>query len=173
MRVWLAEHRTTIERLVVRVAWFGVLWLVLVEGDLHHPILAITVVLGAAAMGVRTGIGVGWRLSGRGLLRFIPFFIRASFVGALDVAGRAFRGRRALDPELLTTRLRLPIDGPSRVFFADVLCLIPGTLCVGLQGKDVTIHVIDRRQDQAERTAELERRVADLFGVTLEARGDP
>jgi multicomponent Na+:H+ antiporter subunit E len=165
----LAQARPTLQRFAVRVVWFGALWLVLVEGELHHPSIALLAIAGAAAMGVRTGIGSGWRLSARGLLRFIPYFVRVSFSGALDVALRAFRRHRALDPELLHHRARIPIDRPAFVFFADVMNLIPGTLCAGIDGREVTIHVIDRGRNPAERVTELEERVAALFGEPLEA----
>lgn len=172
MRDRLARARSTLERFAVRrfavrALAFAALWLVLVEGELHHPTLAILSIGGAAAMGVKTGIGSGWRLSARGLLRFIPYFIRISLAGAFDVARRAFRGHRALDPELVHHRLRIPEGRPAYVFFADITSLIPGTLCAGVDGQELTIHAIDRGQNPAELLDELEERVAALFGEPL------
>lgn len=167
-----ARHRVVIKRFAARLAAFAILWLVLVEGELHHPGLAALTVVGATAVAVRTGLGVGWQLSARGLARFIPYFVHVSLTSAWDVARRTIRGRSALDPALIHYRTRLH-DGPAMVFFIDVMCLIPGTLCAGVRGKDITVHVIDRSQDPIEVVASLERRVAALFGQTLRPESGP
>lgn len=163
----LTRHRTTMKRFAVRIVAFASLWLVLVEGDLHHLGLAALAIGGAAAMGVKAGVGIGWRLSARGLVRFVPYFVHVSLTSAWDVAKRTVVGRRALDPALIHYRLRLPADGPALTFFAYVTSLIPGTLCAGIDGQDITIHAIDRSQDPTKAIALLERRVAALFGRAL------
>lgn len=159
--------------MVWRTLAFAALWLVLTGGDLHHPTLAILAVLGAVVVGESTGFGKGWRISALGLLRFIPFFVAVSFKGGLDVAARAFRSRRAIDPDLFHYRLRVPPDSAARTVFAMTLNLIPGTLCAEIEGRNVTVHVIDRKKNAAEVAALLEERVAALFGCALQEEASP
>jgi multicomponent Na+:H+ antiporter subunit E len=161
-----AEHGATLRRFLVRAAYFTALWLVLVEGDLRHPsIAAITIVAASlTAVTVRGGQERDTlpRVSISGLLPFIPYFLKASFSGGLDVARRAFR-RDSIDPTFIEHRLRLPADGPALMFYANVMNLLPGTLCAEIDGADLTIQVIDRGDDPRARLGELERRVAALF----------
>ena len=153
------------------------------------PAFALALVLAALWFGLSGG--VGWlfgagavlaavalselvaplprvRLSVPGLLRFIAFFIRGSLAGGTDVARRALSPRRPLDVVRHQHRFGLP-PGAPRAVFAGVVTLLPGTLSVHLDGAVLLVHSI--AGEPAATLAELERRVAALFGLDGDAAG--
>lgn len=145
------------------VAQIG-LWLVLNEGD------ASSLIVGAPAALVGTLL---WRaipptppaqLSLSGLLRFLPYFLREGFAGGWDVARRALGPQIRLKPGFISYDVALPYGWP-RVVFLDVLTLLPGTLSADLDGERVSLHVVDLDATSQAQIAELERRVAQLFGL--------
>jgi multicomponent Na+:H+ antiporter subunit E len=67
--------------------------------------------------------------------------------------------------------VRLPAGG-SRVALANTISMLPGTLSADLEGDQLVIHALDTRQDLASTVADIEARIATVFGVTLEAIQD-
>ena len=63
-------------------------------------------------------------------------------------------------------RTRLP-GTVSRVMFASVISLIPGTLAADLRGDRLTVHLLDGRTDYEADLRRVERVVASLFGIEL------
>jgi multicomponent Na+:H+ antiporter subunit E len=109
-------------------------------------------------------------LSPGGSLRFLPFFVIESFRGGIDVARRVLGPRLDVEPGLIDYRLRLTLQ-PARVFFTNLVSLLPGTLSADLAGASVRIHVLDRRVDAVAELERLEQRVAALFREPLRDRG--
>jgi multicomponent Na+:H+ antiporter subunit E len=54
-----------------------------------------------------------------------------------------------------------------RVFFSNVISLLPGSLGAGFEGDCLKVHWIDQEQPILERLRKEEERVATLFGITL------
>jgi multicomponent Na+:H+ antiporter subunit E len=100
------------------------------------------------------------------MLRFIPWFLLQSVLGGLDVALRAFRGPRVLNPSLIEypTRIRGPV---IRVIFANTVSLMPGTLTARFHGDHLTVHVLDDAPNVTARLTEVEARVGRAFGEDL------
>jgi multicomponent Na+:H+ antiporter subunit E len=111
------------------------------------------------------------RVSIPGALRFLIFFVAESFKGGIDVAARVVGPKVRVEPGFFDYRLAL--DRPAaRVFFADMVSLLPGTLSADLDGQIVTVHALDCTLDPAPELARLEQRVAGFFGETLTARAE-
>ncbi|HSJ47834.1 MAG TPA: Na+/H+ antiporter subunit E [Gammaproteobacteria bacterium] len=152
--------------LLPRILMFTLLWWVITEGAggwaLGLPVIALAV-------------GSSYLLQPRrqlhlrplGVLRFTGFFLVQSLRAGLDVALRALRPHMQLAPALLEYRLQLPA-GPARVFLADTMSLLPGTLSTELRGDCLCLHVLDARQSIEADLRHVEVRVADLFGLTLQ-----
>ena len=104
------------------------------------------------------------------LLGFIPFFLRHSLSGGIDVARRVFDPALPISPGLVVYRLRLSSE-PSQVFLANVISLLPGTLSVGLEHNVLTIHVLDRKKTIESELSDIEQRVARLFRTHLKLPG--
>lgn len=150
-----------------RLVQFGALWLLLVDLDLHSPIIAAASILAAvaASFALWPAQRPRWRVAG--LLRFIPHFLRSSLAGGFDVARRVFLPSMPIAPAFTTFPLRLATDTAAATFFVDVVSLLPGTLCADLDGGAITLHVIDRERDNHAQLRELEERIAAMFGAQL------
>lgn len=103
-----------------------------------------------------------------GLVKFIPFFLWHSLLGGFDVAKRAFSPKVIISPAILNYRWRLPL-GLSRVFMANIVSLLPGTLSVELDKEYLQIHVLDDSIDFDAELILVENKVAELFKLNLSA----
>lgn len=164
-RPWRARQ------VLLRAGLFALLWWVLVEGRIYGLALAV-VVIGAAALTSLSLVPPGsWRLSAAGLARFLPYFLRQSLLGGTDVARRALHPRLPLRPGFFDYPLRLP-EGPVRVFLANTVSLLPGTLSAELREDHLRVHLLDAGVPVHGRLGELEERVARLFALELTRAGE-
>lgn len=150
------------------------LWWMLTGGDVSTWVVGVPVVCGAAAAGAALATSHGWRVSAGGLLAFVPYFAWRSLAGGADVAVRALLPSLPIAPSVERYPMRLPAEGPARVFFANTINLLPGTASVDLEADAVIVHLLrDPTQTRADLRT-LEAKVAALFGLTLgpERRGD-
>ena len=108
------------------------------------------------------------RFSVPGLIRFLPFFFYNSVAGGLDIARRALAPGLPLDLHDAYYELRLP-PGQARTVFVATVSLLPGTLSRDLDGDTLRVHSI--AGDPASGLEQLERRIADLFGLELTEAG--
>lgn len=146
--------------LVKRALLFALIWWLLTEGRTDAWGMGGLLVLVGAALSLSLAPPVGWSL--RGLLRFVPFFVRYSLVGGIDVAKRAFSPAMPLQPAMIEYPLALTLP-QSRLFMAAVISLLPGTLCADVQEDKLWVHVLDRGNAIEDELKALERRVARLF----------
>jgi multicomponent Na+:H+ antiporter subunit E len=90
--------------------------------------------------------------------------------GSVDVAWRALHPRLPISPSLEEYALHLPSEGPARVFFANIVSLLPGTLSTELRNGSMMIHVLSTEPvDAVTELRRLERKVGALFGLELPA----
>ena len=149
-----------------RLILFAVLWLVIAGSDPASWIIGAPVVLMATIYGERLAIPPRRGLSPVAVLAFLPYFLWQSLLGGLDVAKRVLRPRLDIAPGFLRYPVRLS-DPDARVFFLDSISLLPGTLSADMRGGIIEVHALDASIDFAPELADLERRVATLFGETL------
>jgi multicomponent Na+:H+ antiporter subunit E len=97
---------------------------------------------------------------------FVPLFVWRPLVGSCDVAWRALDGRMPIDPVLYDYALRLPVGGPARVFFANCINLLPGTLTASWNDDMLRVHVLTSDPQAMSELRKLERQIALLFGHT-------
>ena len=153
-------------RLVFRTVLFALLWWILTEGAVNSWLVGAPVVLFAVLVSGVLLPGVSWSLSG--LVRFVPFFLWRSLYGGVDVARRALHPRLPISPGLLDYRWRLP-PGLPRVFMANTVSLLPGTLSAELDDVYLHVHVLDETGAFTSELQVVEERVARLFGLSLGA----
>ncbi len=150
----------------LRVAVLGFIWWGLNPGVIQSWIIGAPSVLLAAWVGQRLSARSFWHISVPGLLRFLPFFLSASFRGGIDVAWRSVHPRLPIDPRLVPHRSRLP-EGTSLRFLIVVISLLPGTLVADAEGTTIKLHVLTDSPGLLQGVMETEKHVAGLFGVTL------
>ena len=153
-------------RIAARAAIGIFLWWSLTEGDLSKWWIGALVIAAATAASLALQPVIGWRPVG--LIRLLPFFLRQSILGGVDVARRALHPRLPLDPVFLECHLRLPA-GPARVLLANTMSLLPGTVSVELREDRLRLHVLDQAMPAVATLRALEERIAALFGLELEA----
>ncbi len=103
-------------------------------------------------------------------LRFVPFFLLRSLLGGADVAWRAFHPGLPIVPDLIQYPLRLP-PGLPRVFMANTVSLLPGTLSAALDRNVLKVHVLDSRKGVLAELEAVEQSVARMFGISLTLSG--
>ena len=153
-------------RLGFRTVLFALLWWILTEGAMYSWLVGVPVVLFAALASGALLPGTSWSL--HGILRFVPFFLWHSLRGGVDVAGRALHPRLPISPGLLKHQWRLP-TGLPRVFMANTVSLLPGTLSAELDEEFLQVHVLDLSGAFESELAVIEVRVARMFGLNLVA----
>ena len=152
--------------LAFRVVIFALLWWILTEGAPNSWLIGAPVVLLAVLASEVLLPGISWSLPGA--IRFVPFFLWHSLHGGVDVARRALHPRLPISPELFDYRWRLP-PGLPRVFMANTVSLLPGTLSAELDEEYLRVHVLDQTGTFVTGLAVVEARVARLFGLSLVA----
>lgn len=149
-------------RLLMRISVYGILWVVLTGGRLESWILGVPAVLLAVWVSGGDRRFRSGRFSIPGGLRFMGFFLKASLVSGFDVVRRALHPRLPLDPDLIVYRLSLTTEA-ARVFMADAVSLLPGTLSADLADDNLTVHVLDRNTPVRADLQALEKRVAAML----------
>jgi len=149
---------------LLRFVLFALIWWILTDGAMDSWPIGLPAVLLATLLSVMLMPALSWSL--RGILRFIPYFLWYSMRGGVDVARRAMHPRLPISPGLFDYRFRLP-PGLSRVFMANIVSLLPGTLSVELGEEILHVHVLDEAGAINEELHMLENRLADLFGIEL------
>lgn len=157
---------------VVRAAalrWLSLalLWWALAEGSLYGwpyglVIVSLTTAVSLSLVRPRPGaVSVPRRVIG--LLQLVGYFARGSLLGGIDVAQRALRRPVDLTPGTFPCQLRIPVGLP-RIVVIDMMSLMPGTLCVALEGDLLWVHALDTSMPVTEQLAELEVRVGRVTG---------
>jgi multicomponent Na+:H+ antiporter subunit E len=146
-----------------------VLWWILAGGSWSAPLLAAAVIGAALVASFRLTPAISWHLSIRAIGRFIPYFLKQSLRGGLDVAHRALNPRLPIAPETIDFEVALPSNA-ARIFFCCVASLLPGTLGVTLPADGrMRIHVLDRTSFDAGTLLKLERLVQELFSARMQS----
>jgi multicomponent Na+:H+ antiporter subunit E len=156
---------------VGRFVLFVLLWWLLTDGRTDALLFGACVALAAAVVPLpmeRPGKVSRQPALLPTLLRLpllLPMFLWQSLHGGVDVSLRALRPRMPLAPAMIDYPLRLP-RGPAAVVMAGLVSLMPGTLAM-VEGGRLRVHVLDGSRRYDDELADLERRVARVFGVAL------
>ncbi len=147
-----------------RTALFALLWWILTDGARDSWLVGVPVVLSATLASLVLLPPFSWSLIG--IARFVPFFFWRSLYGGVDVARRALHPRLPISPDMYEHRWQLP-PGLPRVFMANTVSLLPGTLSAELDEEYLRIHVLYETSTFAQDLSVLEKYVAGVFGLAL------
>jgi len=149
-------------RRTIPVAAVAGLWWLLTDGDPASWLVGAPTVAAAAWVMHRTAVKAPGRISLLGSIRFLPYFILESVRGGVDVAWRTLGPRLRVRPGFLEYRsgLRRP---EARVFFANCVSLLPGTLAADLRGDLIHLHLLDHTSDVHSDLKRLERAVERIY----------
>ncbi|MFV8834113.1 Na+/H+ antiporter subunit E [Aquisalimonas sp.] len=151
----------------MRLAFYALIWLLLTRGDPGSwlwglPAIAVAALFNPFEPSHR------WRLSPAGLLRFSWLFLQLSVQGALDTAWRTLNPRQRLTPALVDYVWRLPPNG-GRIFLANIINLMPGTLCVRITDDAMTMHTIGDSRLAVANVSRLESVIAGMLQQQVDA----
>ncbi|WP_328986915.1 Na+/H+ antiporter subunit E [Thiorhodovibrio winogradskyi] len=123
-----------------------------------------------ARLGATWAVSTHWLiLDIRRLPAFLGFFLATSVRGGVDVSRRILTWPLAISPGFLTYRTALRHPG-ARIFFLDLISLLPGTLSADLEVPNrLVIHVLDLGAENYRELAQLELQVARLFRESIRA----
>lgn len=150
--------------LVSRGLCFSLIWWVLTDGATVSWWIGVPAVLLAlvASVALLAPTHFNWFE----FIRFLPFFLLRSLLGGTDVAWRAFHPGMPIAPDLIEYPLRLP-PGFSRVFMANTVSLLPGTMSTEIGRDYLKVHVLDGRKALIPELEAVEQGVARMFGISL------
>ena len=146
----------------------SVLWLLL-SGHWHNPLLiglgvasVILTLVVSFRMKVIDREGHPIHLALRGLL-YWPWLIKEIVVANIDVAKAILGLTDAIRPSLFTIKASQRSD-LGRTIYANSITLTPGTVTIGLDGDELTIHALTPAAREGLATGEMDRRVTDVEG---------
>ncbi len=151
--------------IILRTALFASLWWVL--GGALLSIVGVGSIILTVVASIMLLPPEEYHFSLTGLPGFLLFFLTQSVKGGTQVAIIALRPQIKLYPDIVEIPLRLADEG-ARVFLANTMNLLPGTLSVGLDGKRLHLHVLDQRQPMESNVREAEKHIARLLKVQLQ-----
>lgn len=149
-------------RYIPNASAFAALWWLLSGGAPNSWIVGVPTVSVTTWAAVRLQANSRWNFSLIGLLRLLPLFISESLRGGVDVATRTLAPKMRIAPGFITfdTQLR---KHQAQVFFANCICLLPGTLAADWQDERLTVHLLDNKQDPTPQLRRLERAVGLIY----------
>jgi len=143
-----------------RALVFALCWWAVTEGDNSAWTVGSVAVPAATFLSLRLRPPQPLRVIA--VLQFLPLFFWRSLAGGVDVARRALMPGLPLQPRLREFRTVLPA-GPPRVVFANVVSLLPGTLCADLRDDLLCLHILSDAADDEADLRRLERGIAAIF----------
>lgn len=151
---------------LVRITGFGLVWWIITDADLGSWLIGIPAVLLAswASLALAPNAADRPRLRLARVPEFVAFFLYESLRGGLDVAWRTLQPRLAVAPGFAEFDSGLPASAP-RLLMVNCVSLLPGTLSADLDGTRIRIHCLDSSADFVAELHDLERRIADLYGI--------
>ncbi len=142
-----------------------ILWLILVEGDRYNVWFGMAIAAGAALVSLLFIPKITFHPLA--LIGFVPFFLHKSIIGGIDVAKRAFDPRMPIDPGFAEFPLSISSER-GRVFIANTMSLLPGTVSVEVLERSLRLHLLDRTLPVHTTLQVLETHVASLLGEELD-----
>lgn len=138
------------------------LWWLLTGGSADSWLIGVPTIAFAIWAAHRLGVRAVKRVSLRGVVAFLPFFIWESVRGGVDVARRVLAPAPRLAPGFQDYVMRLS-HPQAQLLFVNTVSLLPGTLAAQWQGATVRIHALDVHTDFHNELTRLENAVAAFY----------
>lgn len=124
---------------LLSAALYALIWWALAGASVAGWLMGIPVVAVAVVHRIRRP-GPRVLHSPVGALRFTLFFLWRALVSGVDVARRVLHPSLPITPHFRRYRLRLPAGHGSAVLFANIINLLPGTLCISMVHGRLLLH---------------------------------
>lgn len=144
------------------------LWLLL-SGHWHNPLLnglGIASILVTLVVSMRMGVtdreGHPIHLALRGLL-YWPWLLKEIVVANIDVAKAILGLTDDIRPSVFIIKASQQTD-LGKTIYANSITLTPGTVTIGLDGNEMTIHALTPGAKKGLASGEMDRRVTSVEG---------
>jgi len=100
---------------------------------------------------------------GLSILKYVPWLLKEIVTSAMDVTKLVWGPKAKLAPALS----KIPVDqvpANKHVLFANSITLTPGTLCVDLDDKEVTVHALNKSSIDALHQGHMSEKINKLWG---------
>ena len=97
------------------------------------------------------------------ILAYLPWLTWAIVKSNLDVALRILRPSLPISPCMITVKASQTTD-VGKVIYANSITLTPGTVSVGLDADEITVHCLTREAAEDVETGAMDRRVVRVEG---------
>ena len=125
-------------------------------------ISCLTVVLIVRRMAIVDRESVPTEVSLRTLF-YVPWLFWEIVKANIDVARRILQPRLPIQPHVVHLRTGQRTE-LGRVIYANSITLTPGTVTIGVQGDELTIHALTHEAAESLKTGEMDRRVTSIEG---------
>jgi len=150
--------------IVTRTLVFFLIWWALTNGAIASLWIGVPAIIVAVIVSIRLlpATNFCWYQ----FLFFIPFFLKHSLQGGIDVAWRAFHPRMPISPDFIEYKMQLP-QGLPQMFLAITVNLLPGTLSVTIEDNVLKTHVLDNQSAYLSEITAVEHWVMRIFAIPL------
>ena len=153
----------------VTIGVLGTFWWIITAGSLASWLVGIPALASAVWVRSRLDNGANRKISIVGLIRFIPYFLYESLRGGVTVAARTLSPRVQIEPRFVHYHTALNCSS-ARVFFANCVSLLPGTLAADLSNDWLEVHVIGDESTALAELNKLEQAIARLYNCEPTSR---
>lgn len=98
-----------------------------------------------------------------GGISFWPWLMWEIIKANIDVARIILSPSLPISPSVFTTRASQS-DELGRVVYGNSITLTPGTVTIGMEGDELTVHALTRTSAAGVQTGDMDRRVSKLMG---------
>ena len=158
----MAPNFLFIRTLVFRATAFTVLWWALLGHQTESWIVGLPTIMAATLTSLALARSGHLTFSLAGALLVTPKLVYRALAGGVDVAKRVLTPSLPISPSLV--RLEMTLESSfGRWCYAHCVSLLPGTLAVDIDGREVIVHILaDETQAMAD-LAQLHRDLTRVF----------
>jgi len=144
----------------LRIAFFSIIWLVLVEGRLDSLWVGSVAIMASTYLSLR--LLPVFSINILALPPFLIFFLWRSLIGGIDVAKRVIGTRLNIAPDLIVYPCQFSNE-LAQTFFINTVNLLPGTLVISCEEGNLIIHVLDKNSNNEFELREIEKKIAKIL----------
>lgn len=148
--------------IVLHILIMAFFWWILTGHDYQSWFVGVPAVLLSLWVRMHMTQSESWCVDVFKIFPFLLYFLIQSVSSGVDVIKRAFHPKLPLKPAFIRYPLKLKTD-VSRVFFANVISLLPGTFSANFTDDTVEVHVLDESLPNERNLQALEVKIAEVF----------
>lgn len=151
-----------------KIIFFALFWVILngkdtdaVSWTIGIPFIVLATYI-TQQITLSTG-GSSSPLNIKAFIKFMPFFVKQSIIGGIETAQRALTPQGVIEPAFYSYDFRLLKTRSEKIFFVNLINLLPGTLTAQFSDETVLIHILDMNNFRKSDIFNCEEMVRKIF----------